>query len=207
MRIYYFALKHITIYTNIYAIAYQVKKFNFLIESAYSYQRHKYSASIWFPERHWQTANTTNIWLINDRYQIIMFCQVLLIFNSFDVKWKFSLLPTSKSILYSYAAHVVQVDKLARNVLLGMIDSGRRSSQALNAFGCQNFITLRQALSSPLSYCNCLDQYIGLFLYGEEEANSLRCSSRVASFYCHYDVWKVRPHKAAWGQSEKISAL
>ena len=62
------------------------------------------------------------------------------------------LLPRSKSILYSYAAHVVhEVDKLARHVLLGMIDSGRRSSQALNALGCQNLITLRQALSSPLS--------------------------------------------------------
>ena len=76
---------------------------------------------------------------------------LLLIFNSFDVKWKFSL-PRSKYILYSYVAHVVhEVDKLARHVFLGMIDSGRCSSKALNSLGCQNFITLRQALSSPLS--------------------------------------------------------
>ena len=74
-----------------------------------------------------QTLQTSDL-LMTDIKSSWLYCLVkvalLLIFNSFDVKWKFSL-PRSKYILYSYVAHVVhEVDKPARHMLLGMVDCG-----------------------------------------------------------------------------------
>ena len=69
-------------------------------------------------------------------------------------------------------------------------------------FDYKKFIFWLLRTSSAI-FATVLKTEIGLFLYWEEEANPLRCFSRVASYWYYY-VWKVGPKKLRGAIMEKL---